>query len=194
MTNVAGFVSCLLGVGHSLWSVTVVARWFMWALQKMFPVSGSGWTRAIGMQLRSSDVAAKRVAQFALGGASWSSLSVSPSVCISLSVSPYSLSVSASVCISCLLPLSLFPGHQECLCLSSSTCTRTSTQHPLPPKTALVPLHIHSLPTLPCCPSTSTPSLNCPNAPPYLPPQTALVPKLPSYPLQPPSNERADFS
>jgi hypothetical protein len=96
-------------------------------------------------------------------------LSVSASVCICLCLY-LPLSVSASVCISCLLPLSLFPGHQECLCLSSSTCTRTSTQHPLPPQTALLPLHIHSLPKL------------------------ALVPKLPSYPLQPPSNERADFS
>jgi len=40
--------------------------WFMLTLQKMFPVSGSGWTRAVGHQLHSSNVLAKRVAQFAL--------------------------------------------------------------------------------------------------------------------------------
>ena len=40
--------------------------WFMLTMQKMFPVSGSGWTRAVGFQLHSSNVLAKRVAQFAL--------------------------------------------------------------------------------------------------------------------------------
>ena len=40
--------------------------WFFLTLQKMFPVSGSGWTRAVGFQLPSSNVLAKHVAQFAL--------------------------------------------------------------------------------------------------------------------------------
>ena len=40
--------------------------WFMLTMQRMFPVSGSGWTRAVGMQLSSSNVLAKGVARFNL--------------------------------------------------------------------------------------------------------------------------------
>ena len=90
-------------------------RWFGLTMQKMFPVSGSGWTRALGLQLPSSNAASQRVAQFALGHASWSPPSVSPSVCSS--------SASSSVCLS----LSAYPSVWiPVACFSLSLSTRVS--------------------------------------------------------------------